>query len=184
MLSEGAVHSVCAGVSGREPPQYKRGGLARPLMYNDVLAQRPSPPETHVDVWVATETSPQARNRRRRERYRSDLVRDGPSGVTLAPEGALSQQPRTKMPLRRQILAEAAFLAEKHVVTRWAHHPSAQAMSGARAATPWAHGSSGTAGSPRTRRKPPARSPWPRGQRAPRRREPRACARASTGGGA
>lgn len=132
LLSEGAVRSVCAGASGREPPWCRRGGLARSLMFNDVIVECPFLLRERWDVRVAAKSAVQARNCRRRARYRSNPVREGPSGVILAPEGALSKQSRTKLPLRRQILAEAAILAEKKP-----HHHSVVGASSLGASDEW-----------------------------------------------
>ena len=51
--------------------------------------------------------------------FRRDFVRDAPSGAEITPKGSFPQPSRTKIPLRRRNLAEAAVLAEKPAHTSY-----------------------------------------------------------------
>ena len=62
---------------------------------------------------VAYGTLPSASFSRRRAHLRSGGVRNLPSGVVFSPEGGLSQQVRTRPPLRRHFLAGSTIVTAK-----------------------------------------------------------------------
>lgn len=151
-VSQRAIRSVFAGANGRYSHCRKMGvpvcrraspfvtkrHRAPPMQKSHLGRESGAPREVYDGILY--EKDPRAPRWRASRDFGRDPAREGPSGAKMTPEG----------PFLQRLHAE-----KRHTVTQLGRRPSAQATSGARAADPWAHGSSGTAGSPRTRRKPP-----------------------------